>query len=221
MMQVKEQFKALECEGFVYRQMTEQDVDQAAIIFAEAFQREPMVKATGMTVSEFMDFADGYCMHAAHTGMGLVVEEKITGDIIGMTILEDAINNDESEDLPEKLEPIFAMLDSLYLSYIDDAQLYITGEVCVYSVSGIKKGYAGKGIGILLAGQAVELGRSHGYSTMIVAVTGRISQCIMGEKHGFTTHKSIWYQDFEFNGEKVFRNIPDKDLDCMLMESHL
>ena len=151
----------------------------------------------------------------------LVVEEKITGDIVGMTILEDIIVNEETEELDDMLKPVFGMLDALYLSYVDDKELFISGEVCVYSVSGIKKGYNGKGIGIVLAGQAVELGRFRGYDSMVVAVTGLISQGIMRDKHGFTPHKSYLYRDFEFNGQKIFNNIPDKDLSCILMESHL
>ncbi len=208
--------------GFVTRVIQEKDIQEAAICFAESFQREPMVAALNVTLEQFIPFAEFCCAEAARTGMGVVIEDEITGDVAGFALLSDAIQEPVSDALvPENLIPCFALLDTLLLKYIDDKEIFITGEVCVTFAGGAKKKYEGKGLGLYMMHGLIEIGKRKGYHTMISEVSGRFSQNLVGRRFKFSTHSKIAYHDFEFDGERVFQSIPDKKLECVLMERNL
>jgi len=208
--------------GFVTRIIQESDVQEAAICFAESFQREPMVLTLGVTLDEFLPFAEMCCTEAARTGMGVVIEDEVTGDIAGFALLNDAIQDSVEEvEISEKLIPCFTLLDTLLLNYIDDKQIYITGEVCVTFAGGAKKKYEGKGLGLYMMHGLIEIAKKKGYHTMISEVSGRFSQNLVGRRFKFTTHSKIKYHDFEFDGQRIFQGIPDEKLECILMERNL
>lgn len=210
-------------EGIIYRPMRIEDLHVAAICFTESFQREPMVQSLSITFDDFLPFAEWCCEEAIHQKMGLVAVDELTNQIIGFTILQDALAEVPEEVLLdfECLLPVFIMLGGLQEKYLIENNTIMPGTVAVSFVTGVKKEYQGQKVSFNLFGQSLSVAKKAGYKKMITEVTGRLSQNAARRRFGFTPYASVVYHEFQLDGQNIFSNIEDSKLSCVLMEKCL
>lgn len=204
-----------------YRPMEPSDIEGSARCFAESFQREPMVKCLRIGVGQFLPFAKACCELAVKQQMGLVAVNLSVREVAGFTILQDAMEDAAFDlDLCAPLLPIFAMLGTLQNDYLTAKKITQKGIVVTSFVTGVAKQYQGSKVAHQLFGQSIQLAQLKGYKVMITEVTGRFSQNGVRRRYAFNTYSSSLYKDFVFEGKRVFEDIDDDTLSCMLMEKY-
>lgn len=210
--------------GVLFRLMTQADIEESAKVFAETFQREIMVAHLGISADRFYPFALAACQKAIDMQMGVVAEDVVTGEIAGIVLTQDLLTEEPDDpeffEMIKPFEPLFALLDDLMLKYLDQKQVFITGEVSVIFVIGVSSKYARTHIAKTLVDSALELNRRHGYKTTIAEVTSAVSQRL-ARRSGFKELIELEYSNFEFDGKRVFESMNQLHPTCILMEVEL
>lgn len=206
-----------------YGLLTKELISSAARCFTNSFQREPMVKALDISTEGFYSFAEKICEKAYLEEKAYIVIEPISQKVIGVCIIQDALEDEESiENIDEGLEVIFALLGSLQEKYIIENQLMTKGKVAMAFSLSIDQNFEGLGIAHFLLGESLKQARNLGYEKVITEATSVISQNLVKEKYEFKPLFEIRYKDFEYKGEKVFERFPEgANPTCILMEKVL
>lgn len=205
-----------------YGLLTQEYVADAAKCFTDSFQREPMVKALNIPFKDFYDFAIGVCESACLSQTAAIAIEPVSNKVVGISVIQDALEEEEIDNIPVGLDMIFSVLGSLQQRYIEENEIKEKGKVAVAFSLGVDKDFLGIGIAHLVFEQTIKQAVSLGYSKMIGEASSINSQSLLGDKFGFKGIYSIRYKDFEYKGEKIFEKFPEGvNPTCLLMEKIL
>lgn len=211
-------------KGFIFRLMTHADIEAAAKVFTESFQREVMVAYLGITFEEFFPFAVAFCTQAVESKFGIVAEDLATGKVAGIAVMQDLITEEVEDEefsaMIRPLEPIFGLLDDMLLKYIDARQVFISGEAAIIYIIGVDADFKRTKIGSTLTDTSLELINNYGYKTVIGEATSYASQ-EMVRKYGFEDMFEIKYREFEMDGIRPFANLTEEHPVCKLMIKEL
>ena len=212
----------LEKDGIRYELLDEENMEGAVQCVSEVFiENEPLAHHMKITLDEFITFARGYYPMIVEQGLSLVARDIASGEVIGIRVSEDHVleNPPEIENLSPKFLPIFTLLGQLEERFYKERQIRRGEYVHMFMVA-VKPGFTCRGIAPtmnrLFINHVIELGYTHA----VTEPTGAISQHILRDKLGFKVLDQVDYEDFEFEGERVFAGIEDNTC-AMLMEKAL
>lgn len=200
-----------EAEGVQYELFNMSELDEMALMTAEAFARyEPTTSCLGIPSEDFADFVRLRCRpKAEQEELTVIARNQNTKQIIGAMIADDfAIEPpEEIRHLGDKFEPVWAILDELDMQY-KQGRILPKGEYLHLLLGAVDHRHTGKNVAKNLVQTCLENGVRKGYKTGIGEATGVVSQHIL-RKFGFVDYFEIPYKTFTFQGKRVFESIED------------
>ena len=177
-------------------------------LLAEAFaHREGLSIAAGLSEAQFAMFVRTFLPQVSEEKLTIVARFADSGEMVGALLTNDPAREtaQPSETLHEKFEPVAGILGQLVAAY-KAGQEPRPGEMLHLYLLGVSDRVAGRGIGQQLVSTCVENGARRGYRVAFAEAAGRASQHIF-RKLGFAERAHIPYQDYVFNGRRVFESI--------------
>lgn len=213
----------LEEDGIVYEILQSQDLSSAIECIATVFpDSEPLTQCLGITKEYYYPVAEIVCQKAVEDGLSHVAKDAQTGELVGCIISEDMYieNNYYQEKYKEfdKFLPIISLTESLKKQYFADKNIR-KGEFLNESMIGVYPKYQNRNIARYLYAENIEYAKTQNFSRIITDPTGIVTQRYCS-RFGFKEIVSIDYQDYEYEGVKVFANIT-RHKKCVLMEKLL
>lgn len=218
----------LEKDGIIYEILQNQDLLKIIECVVNVFPiSEPLTKSLEITQEEFYPFAEIICQKALEDRLSHVAKDIHTGEVIGFRISNYLFSNGDNEKNETnqeknykffKFQPIIFLLEQLEQKYLHN-KILKRGQILHLFMLGVDARYRNRNIAKYLIKENIEYAKKQGFSIAICEATGTISQH-NAFKLGFTEIVSINYQDYEYQGMKVFANITSHQK-CMLMEKIL
>ncbi len=213
----------LEQDGIVYEILQSKDLASTIECMATVFpDSEPLTHCLGITKEYYYPVAEIVCQKAVEDGLSHVAKDAQTGELVGFIISEDMYieNNYYKEKYQEfdQFLPIISLIDSLQKEYLADKNIR-KGEFFYESMIGVYPKYQNRHIGRYLYAENIEYAKTKKFSRIITETTGIVTQRYCS-RFGFKEIVSIDYQDYEYQGVKVFANITGHKK-CVLMEKLL
>lgn len=179
------------------------------------FNYEPVTSHLGLEWESYKNMVQRFCKVIGKNGLCFVAidEEKEIACGVNTTIdlMIDFGKEFENEpgnfdDVLEKLAPDMAMTHELAEPFMERKE-YSKGECINFFQCAVLPKYSGAGIATQLVRLTLEEAQKRGYSQAIVSCTSGRSKSIF-DKLGYEVVNSINYSDFEFEGERFFRDVP-------------
>jgi predicted N-acetyltransferase YhbS len=200
-----------EAEGVQYELFNIRELDEMALMTAEAFARyEPTTSCLGISSEDFADFVRlRWRPKAEQEELTVIARNQDTNQIIGAMIADDfAIEPpEEIRHLGGNFEPVWEILDELDTQY-KQGRMLPKGEYLHLLLGAVDHRHTGKDVAKNLIQTCLENGVSKGYKTGVVEATGVVSQHIL-RKFGFVDRFEAPYKTFTFQGKRVFESIKD------------
>ena len=203
--------KLSETETSYYEIFDSKDLDRLADVMAKAFTNsDPMAIAQQLSINELADYVKliGKWVHKQQ--LTVVTKDKSTDEVVGVVLASDFASNfpltsENSQHLSNKFEPIIELLESLEAQYKHDKQIR-AGEYLYIHMLAVSPEYQRRKI----AQNSIEVCLNHGiekgFTYAFTEAANSISQHVFG-KLGFTPRHQINYQQFTYQGQKVFASI--------------
>lgn len=199
-----------ESEGYRYELFVINELDEVAMMMAEAFTiHEPMTSALGITSKEYVDFIRLLGPKMVDEELTVIARNQETNQIVGAMITDDFAIEPPAEirRLGDQFKPVWAILDDLDIRY-KQGRILAKGEYLHFFLLAVDHLQTGKNLAVKLVQACLENGIRKGYKSGIVEATGIVSQHIF-RKFGFGQCFEIPYQTFMFEGTRVFESIKD------------
>lgn len=198
-----------EAENVQYELFDMRDLDELALLVAEAFVRyEPITAALGIRVDDFADFIRLLRPNAGQEELTVIARSRESQKIIGAMISDDfAFERPEeaSKSLADNFRPVWAVLDELDTRY-KQGRILSRGEYLHFALLAVDHRQTGKNVARNLVRTCLENGIRKGYKTGVVEATGVVSQHIF-RTFGFVDCLEVSYKNFAFEGNRVFESI--------------
>jgi GNAT superfamily N-acetyltransferase len=210
----------IEQQQFTYAILTNAQIKEACEVVGRAFTHEPMTEALNLSYEQVYDDFKMVVENLIPEGMSFAAIDTATNAIAGVCINKDftvepvAEGSDHSDALA-----VFDLVDELD-AQSPELKTLSEHEMFHLYILAVDEAYAGNGVGVELAKHTDELAKALGFKQMIVEVTGPLSQHICIDRIGCQEIGRVNYQDFEFHGEKVFKDIKEVDA-CLLVRKDL
>lgn len=208
--------------GIVYDVLKAEDLSGAVNCLAATFTSgEPIAKSLGITLEEFKVFAEVVGKKAVREELSIVARYEKTKEVLGCIICDDFVTDlpEDIDIISNKFAPVYQLLEQLDASYKQQYQVK-NNEILHLFLLAVDREHRGKKIANSLVEASEKLGKLKGYKGAIAEATGPISQYIFIEKQNYDVIGAIKYQEFEFEGKRVFQNIEDCE-SCKLVYKKL
>ena len=206
-----------------YEVLRQHDVEETLLCSASAFSKgEPITKAVGASPEDFHYMMKMICQACVEEGLSVIAKDKKTVQIIGHAICKDFLTNfpqDGMDKISPALLSAFSVVDKLENDY--KAQHPVKrGELFHLLSLGVLEPCRLANIGTQLVLEAHQLAQKHQFKGVISEVSNPISQHILLNKFGYEELDAISYQDFEYQGRKIFSSITETE-SCQLVIKYL
>ena len=203
--------KLSETETLSYEIFESKDLDRLANTMAKAFTNsDPMAISQQLSINELADYVKliGKWIHQQQ--LTVVTKDKSTDEVVGVVLAVDfasssPLTSENSQHLSHKFEPIIELLENLEAQYKHDKQIQ-AGEYLYIHMLAVSPEYQRRKI----AQNSIEVCLNHGiekgFTYAFTEAANSISQHVFG-KLGFTPRHQINYQQFTYQGQKVFASI--------------
>lgn len=213
----------LEKDGIVYEILQSQDLSSAIECVATVFPgSEPLTQCLGITKEYYYPVAEIVCQKAVEDGLSHIAKDAKTGELVGFIISEDMyIENNFYKEKYKKIDkflPIISLVELLQKEYLAEKNIK-KGELFYESMIGVYPQYQNRNIARYLYAENIEYAKTQKFSRIITEPSGIVTQRYCS-RFGFKEILSINYQDYEYEGVKVFANI-NRHKKCVLMEKLL
>jgi GNAT superfamily N-acetyltransferase len=213
----------LEKDGIVYEILQSKDLASTIECVATVFPgSEPLNYCLGITKEYYYPVAEIVCQKAVEDGLSHIAKDAQTGELVGFIISADMYReNNYYKDKYKKFDkfsPLSSLIEWLQSQYLQDKVLS-QGQIFYLSMLGVEPRYHNRQIPKYLMNENIEYAKNQNFSRIITEATGIVSQRL-GFRMGFKEILSINYQDYEYQGVKVFANIT-RHPKCMSMEKIL
>ena len=207
-------------QQFTYAILTNEQIEEACQVVGRAFTHEPMTAALNLSYQQVYDDFKMVVEKLIPEGMSFAAIDTKTNTIAGVCINKDFIVEPvaEGEDHSDALA-VFDLVDELDAQSPELKQLSEHEMFHLYILA-VDDAYVGNGIAVELAKHTDELAKNLGFKQMVVEATGPMSQHICIDRIGCKEIGRVNYKDFEFHGEKVFKDIKEVDA-CLLVRKDL
>ena len=209
--------------GIRYEKVDRTNWEEAARCVARVFSAdEPLVTRLGITEEEMFSFTGTYYQKIAEEGLSILARDQRSSRVIGARISEDAAIPPRAEHVTgfsRKLRPVFACLETLHRVYQEE-RMPEPGECVHMFMVAVERRYTNRGIAPQMNHLFFEMVARMGYRHLVTEPTGAISQHLLRDKLGFRVLHCLAYDDFEYEGLKIFAGMPEHPC-IMLMEKTL
>ena len=213
-----------ETETLSYETLDLNDLDCVADAVAEAFiNSDPMSIAQQLSVNELTNYVKLLGEWAEKQQLTVVAKDKFTNEVVGVVLAVDFASDfpltpENSEHISNKIEPIIELLSSLEVQYKRAKQIQ-AGEYLYIHMLAVSREYQRKKIAQKSIEVCLNNGVEKGFTHAFTETSDSIAQYIFG-KLGFIPRHQINYQQFTYQGQKVFASI-DADTGTILMDKLL
>ena len=199
-----------ETETSYYEIFDSKDLDRVADAVGLAFTNsDPMAIAQQLSVSEFADYIKLIGEWIEEQQLTVIAKDKMTDEVAGMVISGDfasvPLTPENSEHLSNKLDPIIELLESLEARYKQGRQIQ-AGEYLYIHMLAVSPKYQRKKIAQNSIEVCLNNGIKKGFTYAFTEAANSVSQHVFG-KLSFVPRHEISYQQFTYQGQKVFASI--------------
>lgn len=200
----------------------EQYLEQTVALVSESFtSREPLLVSLGLQKEDFNMFAEKICRNCLSESLSFVALHRLSGNVIGFCLSEDFASSLAGQfQIPEFLNPIFALLDSLDQMYIKSYGEVKQGEIVHVFMTGTSSHVQGAAITLALENKVLQVAASLNYKRAVTTCTHSVTIYIAQELQ-YQRRYALQYQSFEFEGRRVFSNVPAPHKEAVLFEKVL
>ena len=218
------EMKLSETETSYYEIFNLNDLDRVADVIGKAFTNsDPMAVTQLLSVKEFADYVKSIGEWMEKQQLTVVTKDKSTDEVAGVVIAGDfasdfSLTPENSQHLSDKLEPIMELLESLEAQYIQGRQIQ-AGEYLYIHMLAVSPKYQRRKI----AQNSIQVCLNHaiekGFTCAFTEAANSVSQHVFG-KLGFVPRHQVSYQQFTYQGQKVFASI-EGDTGTILMDKSI
>ncbi|MEG4918091.1 non-ribosomal peptide synthetase [Microcoleus sp. B7-D4] len=200
----------------------EQYLEQTVKLVSESFtSREPLGVSLGLLKEDFNMFSEIICRNSLSESLSFVALHRLSRKVIGFCLCEDFASSRTGEfEIPEFLNPIFALLDSLDKMYLKSYGEVKVGEIVHVFMSGTSSHVEGTAIILALEKKILEVAASLNYKRGVTTCTHSVTAYIAQELE-YQRRYAVQYESFEFEGRRVFSNVPAPHKEAVLFEKVL
>jgi amino acid adenylation domain-containing protein len=200
----------------------EQYLEQTANLVSESFTtRGPLELVLAIKQEEFSIFAERVCRKSLSEEISYVAVDRVSGNVIGFCLCEDFASALAAEfEIPDFMNPILALLDSLDKMYIKSYGEVKVGEIFHVFMSGTFDHVDSAAIALALEKKVLEVAASLNYKRAVTTCTHSVTAYIAQELE-YQRRYALHYEDFEFEGRRVFSNVPEPHKEVVLFEKVL
>lgn len=200
----------------------EQYLEQTVELVSESFtSREPLGVSLGLQKEDFNIFSEKVCRNCLSESLSFVALHRLSGNVIGFCLSEDFATSLAGEfEIPEFLNPIFSLLDSLDQMYIKSYGDVKEGEIVHVFMSGTSSDVEGTAIILALEKKVLEVAASLKYKRAVATCTHSVTIYIAQELE-YKQRYAVQYESFEFEDRRVFSNVPTPHKEAVLFEKVL
>ncbi len=197
----------------------EQYLEQTVELVSESFtSREPLGVSLGLQKEDFNIFSEKICRNCLSESLSLVALHRLSGNVIGFCLSEDFATSLAGEfEIPEFLNSIFALLDSLDKMYLKSYGEVKVGEIVHVFMSGTSSHVEGTAIILALEKKVLEVAASLNYKRAVTTCTHSVTSYIAQELE-YQRRYAVQYEFFEFEDRRVFSNVPTPHKEAVLFE---
>ncbi|MUG91084.1 amino acid adenylation domain-containing protein [Scytonema sp. UIC 10036] len=199
-----------------------QYLEQTVALVSESFTlREPLGVSLGLQKEQFNVFSEQICRNCLLENLSFVAFHRLSGNVVGFCLSEDFARSQAGEfEIPEFLNPIFALLNSLEQLYIKNYGEVKVGEIVHVFMSGTSFHSNGAAIALALEKKILEVAVSLNYKRAVTTCTHLVTTYIAQELE-YQRKYAVQYESFEFEGKRVFSNVPAPYKEAVLFEKVL
>ncbi len=200
----------------------EQYLEQTVELVSECFtSREPLGVSLGLQKAEFNIFAEKICRNCLSESLSFVALHRISGKVMGFCLSEDFASSLVGDlEIPEFLNPIFALLDFLDQVYLKSYGTLKVGEIVHVFMSGTSSDVEGTAIILALEKKVLEVAASLNYQRAVTTCTHSVTSYVAQELE-YQRRYAVLYESFEFEDRRVFSNVPAPHKEAVLFEKVL
>jgi amino acid adenylation domain-containing protein len=200
----------------------EQYLEETVALVSESFtSREPLGVSLGLQKEDFNIFSEKICRNCLSESLSFVALHRLSGNVIGFCLSEDFATSLAGEfEIPEFLNPIFALLDSLDQMYLKSYGEVKVGEIVHVFMSGTSSHVNGAAIALALEKKVLEVAAILNYKRAVTTCTHSVTTYIAQELE-YQRRYAVQYESFEFEDRCVFANVLDPHKEAVLFEKAL
>ncbi len=200
----------------------EQYLEQTVELVSESFtSREPLGVSLGLQKEDFNMFSEKICRNSLSESLSFVALHRLSRNVIGFCLCEDFASSLAGEfEIPEFLNPIFALFDSLDKMYLKSYGEVKVGEIVHVFMSGTSSDVEGTTIVLALEKKVLEVAASLNYKRAVTTCTHSVTSYIAQELE-YQRRYAAQYESFEFEDRRVFSNVPAPHKEAVLFEKVL
>ena len=216
--------KLSETETLSYEIFDLKDLDRVADAIGLAFTNsDPMAVTQQLSVKEFADYIKLIGEWIQKQQLTVIAKDKMTDEVAGMVIAGDFASDfpltpENSRHISDQLEPIMELLESLEVQYKRGKQIE-PGEYLYIHMLAVSPKYQRRKIAQNSIQVCLNHGIEKGFTCAFTEAANSVSQHVFG-KLGFVPRHEISYQQFTYQGQKVFASI-EGDKGTILMDKLL
>lgn len=199
-------------DGIEYGLLQEEDAEAMARLLAKVFSElEPMGRAVGIPCEQVERLVKTFVPKALTEQLTILARDASSSRLVG-AMLADDLGTDGPTGLDEAA-PQFAPIGSL-LGVLDEQYRAVTtvakGTHAHMFMVGVEASSQLRGIATRLVETCMANAAADGYKTAVTEATGSVSQHVF-RKLGFVDRFQVLYQEFTFDGQRVFPSIEGVD----------
>jgi amino acid adenylation domain-containing protein len=200
----------------------EKYLEQTAILVSESFTtRSPLELALAIKKEEFSLFADRVCRKSLSEKLSSVAVDRMSGNVLGFCLCEDFASSLAVDfEIPEFLTPIFMLLDSLDKMYIKSYGDMKGGEIFHVFMTGTSDVVESSAIAFALEKNILEVAKKMNYNRIVTTCTNSVTAYIARDLE-YQRKYAVSYPSFEFDGKRIFANVPALHQEAVLFEKIL
>lgn len=202
--------------GVSYELLNQSNLTECIDLMSQVFSiAEPLTRLVGITTNEFRFFAKVNCEKALKEKLAVLARDEKTGELLGFNISEDLGTPPpiEIKDITSKFDPIVDIL-GLLVDKFSKSYTIEPGKFMHIFMIGLKPSKTHPFLAVDLMQAGLDQARILGYQGAIGEVTSYLS-ARLGKRCGFQERASIYYDEYEWQGEKVFAELGHTS--CRLM----
>lgn len=203
--------KLLETETLSYEIFNLNDLDRVADAVGLAFTNsDPMAVTQQLSVNEFADYVKLIGKWIEEQQLTVIAKDKSTDEVAGIVIAGDFASDfhltpENSDRISSKLDPIIELLESLEAQYKQGRQIQ-AGEYLYIHMLAVSPKYQRKKIAQNSIEVCLNNGIKKGFTYAFTEAANSVSQHVFS-KLSFIPRHQIDYQQFTYQGQKVFASI--------------
>lgn len=202
--------------GVSYELLDETNLNECVDLMAEVFSvAEPLTRLVEITQDEFRQFAEINCRKAVRERMAVIARDPGSGQLLGFNVSEDLGTEPpvELKLISSKFKPIVDILGQLVAIFAQTEEIKPGRFMHIFMI-GLKPGKTNPSLAIDLMNASLECAQKLGFHGAIGEVTSYLS-ARLGRRCGFEERAAIYYDEYTFDGKKVFAELGHTS--CRLM----